>query len=136
ASKNNQAVDNVKDRLTALIREPKFFLRFGSKTEIRDRTKPTIDFFVRQKHNNVLDDNSDKLAQLENEIREKKTIIANCNAQLERKRKLEKGVSNQIQELDLQEKSYETFLNTDESLNVFEAHTKQTLNSLKAESIK
>src|SRR5690606_18742711 len=53
ASKNNQAVDNVKDRLTALIREPKFFLRFGSKTEIRDRTKPTIDFFVRQKHNNV-----------------------------------------------------------------------------------
>lgn len=136
ASKNNQAVDNVKDRLTALIREPKFFLRFGSKTEIRDRTKPTIDFFVRQKHNNVLDDNSDKLAQVENEIREKKTIIANCNAQLERKRKLEKDVVCQIQLLELQETNYETFLNTNESLSVFEAQTKQSLNSLKAENIK
>lgn len=136
ASKNNQAVDNVKERLTNLIREPNFFLRFGSKAEIRDKTKPIIESFVRQIQNNVLDNNSDTLSQVENEIREKKTIINNCKAQLERKRKLEKGVSNQIQELDLQEKSYETFLNTDESLNIFEAHTKQTLNSLKAESIK
>jgi hypothetical protein len=136
ASKNNQAVDNVKERLTTLIREPKFFLRFGSKTEIRDRTKPTIDFFVRQKHNNVLADNSASLMQVENEIREKKTSIASCNAHLERKSKLEKDVLIKIQELELEEKNYETFLNINKSSIVLQSQTQQTLNSLKAENIK
>lgn len=136
ASKNNQAVDNVKERLTKLIREPNFFLRFGSKTEIRDRTKPIIESFVRQIHNNVLDDNSDKLSQVENEIKNKKSTIDNCNAQLERKIKLEKDILTQIQELELQEKSQETFLSSNEPLKVFETQTTEKLNTLKTEIVK
>ena len=39
ASKNNQAIDNVKERISSLMTEPGFFLRFGSMNQIKGKHK-------------------------------------------------------------------------------------------------
>jgi hypothetical protein len=50
------------------IKDPDFFLRFGSKTEIRDKTKPTIEAYVRRTHNRLVEDNSEQLNAIKNTI--------------------------------------------------------------------
>jgi hypothetical protein len=136
ASKNNRAIDNVKERFSTLIRQQNFFLRFGSKSEIRDRTKPIIDSYIKQIHNNVLEDNSEKLSQVENDIKNKKLIIDNCNSELKLKLKLEKDILTQKEELELREKKLEDFLSSNANLKGFEIQTTENLNTLKLEVVK
>jgi len=46
ASKNNKAVDNVRVKLKKLLKESEYILRFGTRTEVRNQTKPTIERFI------------------------------------------------------------------------------------------
>ena len=48
ASKNNKAVDNVRVKLEKLLKESDYVLRFGTKSEVRDKTKPTIEKFIKR----------------------------------------------------------------------------------------
>ncbi len=138
ASKNNQAVDNVKERLTTLIKEPTFFLRFGSKTEVREKTKPIIYSFVTRIHNNLLADNSNSLSQLEAEIRDKKTTISNSISRLERRKKLERDIPNLQESIKVKEKEFENWLNSNDadSINVFSNQSKESISSLISENNK
>ncbi|MCH8034808.1 MAG: DNA2/NAM7 family helicase [Bacteroidetes bacterium] len=56
ASKNNKAVDNVRIKLQNLLREGSYILRFGTKAEVRDKTKPTIEKFINQIQHNQIED--------------------------------------------------------------------------------
>lgn len=47
-SKNNQAVENVRDRFSDVLKENDFLLRFGSKSDIRDKTIPTLEKTIRR----------------------------------------------------------------------------------------
>lgn len=121
ASKNNQAVDNVKERLATLIREPTFFLRFGSRTEINDRTKPIIQSFVNRIFLNLLGDNSNSLSNIEEEIFQKKNTISNSNSRIERRKKLECDIPNVQQNFETKEREFENWLNSkdEKSINIF-----------------
>lgn len=46
ASKNNKAVDNVKDKLDQILVEKDYILRYGSKDEVREKTKSIINSYV------------------------------------------------------------------------------------------
>lgn len=81
ASKNNQAIDNVKERISSIMKEPDFFLRFGSKTEIKERTKPIIESFLRRTHNQLIEDNSPELEELK---KKKSNILSEINSLIKR----------------------------------------------------
>ena len=72
ASKNNKAVDNVKDRFDR-IDDFGFFLRFGSKKVLSDITIPAIDSIINQQMQ--LEDNIQVLDELKNKITFYKQII-------------------------------------------------------------
>jgi superfamily I DNA and/or RNA helicase len=62
ASKNNRAIDCVKDRIEAMIKEP-YLLRMGSKNEINNNLKPKLENFIRRNNN---DEFSDRTHELDN----------------------------------------------------------------------
>jgi superfamily I DNA and/or RNA helicase len=72
ASKNNKAVDNVKDRFDR-VDEFGFFLRFGSKKVLSEITIPAIDSVINRKLQ--LKDNTQELDDLKNQITIQKQII-------------------------------------------------------------
>lgn len=136
ASKNNQAVDNVKERLANLIKEPNFFLRFGSKKEVRDKAKPTIHSYVTRIHNNLLADNSETLLQLQNTVRDKKTIIVNSLARLERRKKLENDIPNLQLTIENKEKEFQNWFasNDNEAITVFCNQPRESLSNIIAQN--
>lgn len=138
ASKNNQAVDNVKERLATIIKEPNFFLRFGSKTEVRERTKPIIHSYITRIHNNLLADNSETLSQLQNTVRDKKAAISNSLSRIEKRKKLEIEIQNLQRNIENKEKEFQNWLSTNDSetINVFGNHTKESLTKIISENNK
>jgi len=138
ASKNNQAVDNVKERLTNLIKEPSFFLRFGSKTEIRERTKPTIHSYITRIHNNLLADNSEVLLQLQNKTKDYKATISNAIARIARRKKLENALPDLQNKLDIKERDFQIWKSTNnkETIAVFSNHSKDNLSKIISENNK
>lgn len=121
ASKNNQAVDNVKERITNLVQEPNYFLRFGSKNEVREKTKPNIESFIRRIHNNILTDNSTELSELHNKINFLKKIIHESLEQIHRRKNLENEVPLIEKKVIDMEKEYYEWLAPEiiESLKIF-----------------
>jgi superfamily I DNA and/or RNA helicase len=67
ASKNNKAVDNVKDRLDELLNE-QYLLRFGSKDEVTNNTKPTISKFISRKNQGQFHNRETELYKVREEI--------------------------------------------------------------------
>ncbi len=49
ASKNNKAVDNVKERMDSILQEP-YLVRFGSKEEILNKAKPILSTLIARKN--------------------------------------------------------------------------------------
>lgn len=132
ASKNNQAVDNVKERLSAIIKEPDFFLRFGSKTEIRDKTRPTIESYVRRIHNRLVEDNSEQLNEIKIKIAENWDFINKSVAKIERKKYLETEIPNLEVILNNTKTEYGSWLNGEMSdlISVFKTKTTTELNTI------
>jgi superfamily I DNA and/or RNA helicase len=137
ASKNNQAVDNVKERLANIINEPNFFLRFGSKKEIVERTKPMINSYVTRIHDHLIPDNSEILLELENSRKEKLRIIRNSVLKLEKRKQIEREIP--VLELGLLtiKNEFENWLaaNSKELINVFSNHTKESLSEVYSKNI-
>ena len=46
ASKNNKAVDNVKEKLDKLLKEKDYIMRFGPRNDVKDITKPKIEGYL------------------------------------------------------------------------------------------
>lgn len=67
ASKNNKAVDNVKDKLDDLLNE-KYFLRFGSKDEVSNNAKPAISKFISRKNQGQFQNREEELYQAQEDI--------------------------------------------------------------------
>jgi len=138
ASKNNQAVDNVKDRLAKLIKESNYFLRFGSKTDVREKTKPIIQTYVTKIHNNLLEDNTEALSQIENLARDKKATISNSLARIERRKKLELEIPNLQASIESKEREFQNWIATNDSegISVFSNYSKESLTKIISENNK
>lgn len=125
ASKNNRAIDTVKEKLAALINEPnhisyKFFLRFGSREEIRNRTKPIINSYITKIHNNLIEDNSERLSQILDEVGNRRRIIVNSHEMLERKKKLENELPVLESTIEDKEQRLQRWIDSNsEAVNVF-----------------
>ncbi len=87
ASKNNKAVDNVKDRF-GREDEMGFFLRFGSKNHIRDTTKPEIERIINVRRD--LENNEDDLRDSIDNLSSTKEQKQDCLDRLTRKDELTK----------------------------------------------
>lgn len=120
ASKNNQAVDNVKEKLNSLLKEPNFFLRFGSKTDVRANVVPIIKSFVSRIHHKNYDEISNEIQEkLDEKYRELEDFIKEYN----NKEKLEKNIENytekiiqQIQKIETKRKDFQVFVENNEKL--------------------
>lgn len=132
ASKNNQAVDNVKEKLTAILKEPDFFLRFGSKTEIRDKTNPAINAFVNKIHNNTLDDNSEQLSELERTVSVKKQNLRILQEQIDRLKSLKKLIPEHESTIESKKTEFQSWLNSQplELIPAFEGYSSNSLNQV------
>lgn len=119
ASKNNQAVDNVKDRLSTLIKEPNFFMRFGSKIEIREKTIPVINSYVSRIHNNLINDNSETLSQIKDSIAEKKMVIFESNNKLLRIKQLELELPDLKLKIENNLKDFKTWIDINEKNGLY-----------------
>lgn len=94
ASKNNKAVDNVKDRLDELLNE-NYFLRFGSKNEVANNAKPVISNFISRKNQGQFQNREAELSEVQEEI------TALIKRQKEIKRLIDRipKIENQLPEL-------------------------------------
>mgnify|MGYP001565401613 CR=1 FL=1 len=79
ASKNNKAVDNVKDRFDR-IDDLGYFLRFGSKQVLSDTTIPAIQSVINRMP--TLEDNIQEVSNLKNQINIQKQILKENKAKL------------------------------------------------------
>ncbi len=105
ASKNNKAVDNVKDRFDK-IDDFGFFLRFGSKKVLSDNAIPAIESVINKI--STLKDNTQEVSDLKNQIIIQKQIIKDNKAKLaERDDLLSKlpAIKLNIQAVELQIKN-------------------------------
>lgn len=59
ASKNNKAIDTIKDRFNLILNE-KYLLRTGSSVEINESLKPQLENFISRKNNGLFNDVSDE----------------------------------------------------------------------------
>ena len=66
ASKNNKAVDNVRLKLQKLLKEGDYVLRFGTKTEVRDSTKPLIERFCNRIQSHQMEDRQTQFSDTKN----------------------------------------------------------------------
>jgi superfamily I DNA and/or RNA helicase len=84
ASKNNKAVDVVKERLDELLSEP-YIIRFGTKDDIRNKAKVDLALFLRRKSQGDIKDFSAQLNLQQNKIRQdilRKTFLISEIARL------------------------------------------------------
>ena len=105
ASKNNKAVDNVKDRFDR-IDEFGFFLRFGSKKVLTDITIPAIVSVINMKL--LLKDTTKELDDLKNQITiQKQTIKTNKDLLAKRN-----DLLSQIPSIELKIQTFEKQINS------------------------
>ena len=98
ASKNNKAIDNVKERLDEIIENP-YLLRFGSKDEIVNTAIPQIKRQVSQHSQKVFEDKTKELTSAKNEINSTRERIEYLEAQIELIPKLQIKMSQLKDEL-------------------------------------
>jgi len=103
ASKNNKAVDNVKERFDK-IDDTGFFLRFGSKRILSENTIPAIERIINLQTN--LEDNSQIVNDLKNKIEFHKNVISDNNAKLTLRKFL---INNKLPEIkrEIERNKYE-----------------------------
>ena len=100
----------------------------GSKTEVREKTKPTINTFIKRIHNKLFPDNSEKLTQIQNLAREKRTTIDKTIARIERRKKLELEIPNIEFNIENKVKEFQNWVSSDsEAISVFSNHSKESL---------
>ena len=130
ASKNNQAVNNVKSRINDLIKEPNFLLRFGSKNEVRENTIPAIDLFSSRMHNNLIEDNIDEVNRLLDIFQESNREIKNAQEVLHKKEKLNQVIIPELQsKQDVLKSDYAKFIE-DIGPDLFIIFNKDSLNNI------
>lgn len=99
ASKNNMAIDSVKDRFDKTLNFP-FLIRFGSQDSLRTVMKPTINSFLNQRiANNYTNTEADFNTKIE-EITNDKQQILTLQSKLERIPILEAQFISQKKELE------------------------------------
>lgn len=106
ASKNNQAIDNVKEKIASIMREPDFFLRFGSQTEIRDKTRPAIETFLKRIHNKSIEEGKISFEGLRQEKHKMLTEIKSLQKQIDLKESLETSVATDERNLEKRKEEF------------------------------
>lgn len=91
ASKNNRAIDNVKERLEKLIEQP-YLLRLGSKNEIVENAKPLLTKILSLKNRGIIKENSEDLRQILIDIRNDQFRIQFLNSEISKIPKFEKEI--------------------------------------------
>lgn len=114
ASKNNQAVDNVKEKLNSIIRESNFFMKFGSRRYVEENVVPMIQSFVSKIHHgnydkiydeiqNKLDDKYYKLVNYAKEISKNEELKINIQ-------ELKQKIVQQNQKIEIIKRNFDHFI--------------------------
>jgi len=83
ASKNNKAVDNVKEKLDIMILEKDYILRFGPKDDVKNKTKPIISSYV-SKINTTRFETNDNLSKSINKLHKTNVRLNEIKGDLKR----------------------------------------------------
>lgn len=136
ASKNNKAIDNVKEKLNSLVKEPNFFVRFGSKPEVREKVIPSLQQFSNRINHDLIEDNLDTF---DNSLDKLKTADAKRSYHLKRLKSiplLDKKIKSEntslnllISDFDSWKSSMASYLEIDR--NVLSNLAKEPTNQLK-----
>lgn len=90
ASKNNKAVDNVREKLARLVREPDFFVRFGSRAEVKDKVKPILQQFSNRISHGLIDDNESEYEDAMGQVKRAEDKRSHYVMRQESRRRIEK----------------------------------------------
>lgn len=122
ASKNNQAVDNVKEKFQSLLKDADFFLKFGSKTDVRNNVVPIIKSFVSKIHHKNYEETSNEIqSKIDLKYKELSTFIK----EYKKKEELEKDVETSKEKVIRQGQKIETAKN---DFELFIENNKKLLN--------
>jgi len=114
ASKNNRAIDNVKERMEELLQES-YLLRLGSKNEINENVKPLLTKILSRKNQGVIKDNSEKLQATLDGVRNDHLRSQFLKCQLKKIPQLQQEVIEQDQLLESMRNSLEKWLSNIDS---------------------
>lgn len=109
ASKNNKAVDNVREKLAKLIREPNFFVRFGSKDEVRNKVKPSLQQFSNRISHGLIEDNETEYEETVKLLRETDAKRSYYLKRLQSIPRLEREIRLEMGKLSTSETEAESF---------------------------
>lgn len=133
ASKNNKAVDNVKDRFDEIDRTG-YLVRFGSKKLIGEQTKPEI----QRVQNEIarLSDNSSEYNAITQEYNNAVKAMRDAKALLARKELLSSEVPTLVNDLIVQESAYSNLLPQHEARIASIENTFKAVSALKEMTVK
>lgn len=131
ASKNNKAVDNVKERLSKIIEQKEFFLRFGGKNNIREYTKKNIEKYIHIIHNKTLKDNLTETLIIQDQIQDLKKKKNKYLDELKKREYLQREISKIESESYEEEEEYKDWLDeNDRIIGQFKNYTIENLNEI------
>jgi superfamily I DNA and/or RNA helicase len=93
ASKNNKAIESVKDRIDAILNEP-YLLRFGSKDEINNNAKPLLENFLTRKSQGEFHEVNEELFSIKDEINSDLKRISSLQKEIDRIPNLQKKIEH------------------------------------------
>jgi len=109
ASKNNKAVDNVKERFEGIVEES-YLLRFGSKDEIENTAKPLLGKYVSKHTQGLLADKEPEMEFYTNEVKARFDKLEFLNNQLQQIPLLRNTISGLIENLAIGKGKHEEWL--------------------------
>lgn len=110
ASKNNKAIDCVKDRLDDLMDE-QYVLRFGSKDNIQSSSKPVIGNFISRSEQGAFADHADELKSVSESIKESLQRVSFLEKEIKRINQLKTDLQSAEETLEATQAAFTKWLN-------------------------
>ncbi len=109
ASKNNKAVDNVKERMDSILHEP-YLVRFGSKEEILNKAKPILSTLIARKNQGAFENKQKYLDESRANIKQSLDRIEYLQSQINMILEVKKEELKLQKQLDKTEQSKISFI--------------------------
>lgn len=127
ASKNNKAVDNVKMKLKSLLTESDYVLRFGTKEEVRNKTKPTLQNYLSRIQTRQIEHRTKELVEAKelcHATYEKVKLISNELGMIP---KLEKAITETKEKIKIESGEFKKWVDS-KTVNIREIIITKSLN--------
>lgn len=111
ASKNNKAIDTVKERLDDLLQEP-YLVRMGSKQAIEEIAKPALNNFIARSQQKKYSDQSSELELSKRKLESQNAKIEELKMKISRIAELELSLTDTTNQLEIERGKFNQWLDS------------------------